>query len=297
MRKSSIFTAILCILMVICSSGCGVKNYLYNYVHLNRPRYIDHSIVADAQPIETIKVLSYNIKYALKVDQAINIIRENEDLIDSDIILLQEMDLAGVKKIAQKLQYNYSYYPATIHPIHKKDFGNAVLSKWPILSDKKIILPSFNSKRQRIAVGATILINNEKIEVFSVHMGIFVKPDQRKQIVNLIVDSVEKDIEYCIAGGDFNTFTKADKKNINSTFLNAEYQLATRGIGWTNKHWYLLNKKTELDHIYVKGMRVRETGKIIDRSASDHLPIWSELALERDSDYSTHSSETKTRIF
>ena len=282
MDKVNILYLLILLISTITLNGCTMQRYLHNYTHLNKPRYasLNFSPKRNYQK-ENIKVLSYNIKYAKKIDKAINILKKYEKLKDADIILLQEMDKKGVEKISSELKYNYIYYPAVIHPIHGKDFGNAVLSRWPIISDQKIILPHFNSNKQRIAVGATIDIDGKRIMAFSLHLGIFVKPDQRKVIMDGVISTIPDEIKHCVIGGDFNTFTKKDRKNIRDAFLIANFKSATKDLGWTNRNWSLLNRKNILDHIYIRGMETIETGKIEDRSASDHLPIWTKLRFEK----------------
>lgn len=39
------------------------------------------------------------------------------------------------------LGMSWVYYPAIFRHRSDKDFGNAVLSRWPIIADKKIVLP------------------------------------------------------------------------------------------------------------------------------------------------------------
>ena len=102
---------------------------------------------------ETIAVVSYNIKLA----EAIDDLSGMSELRDADILLLQEMDHEGTESIASALRYNYVYYPASIHKTGK-DFGNAILSRWPIHSHRKIILPHerWDNKQRRIAVAGMI---------------------------------------------------------------------------------------------------------------------------------------------
>lgn len=281
MDKLSLIYIFMLLFSTLTLNGCSMHRYLYNYTSPTQPRYAAQNFtIARNYNNENIKILSYNIKYAKQIDKAIIILNKYETLKDADIILLQEMDKDGVKKIADTLQYNYIYYPAVIHPLHGKDFGNAVLSKWPIINDQKIILPHFNSNKQRIAVGATIDFDGKKVMAFSLHLGIFVKPDQRKIIMDGIIAAIPDNIEHCVIGGDFNTFTKKDRKNIQDAFIAANFESATKDLGWTNKNWSLLNRKNTLDHIYIRGMRSIAKGKVIDRSASDHIPIWTDLIFE-----------------
>ena len=257
----------------------------HNYSDPRHPRYanFDKTHPHHLCP-SSIKVVSYNIKYSKKVDKAIHIFKSNHTLTEADIVCLQEMDPHGVELFANQLHYNYIYYPAVLHPHHGKDFGNAILSKWPIIEDKKFIFPNPIKKpshRQRIAVNATIQIDQLKIMIFSIHMGVIAKANQRAFQIEKLIETIPDDISHCIIGGDFNTFTKKNSKAIFNIFVAYGYQLATERVGWTFKHWYLFNKKSLLDHIFTKGLWITDTGKIDDHSASDHLPIWVELSFNK----------------
>ena len=73
----------------------------------------------------------------------------------------------------EALGMNYVYYPALLHPVPKKNFGNAILSRWPIVDDEKLILPSKSMTRggQRVAVAATVVVGTERVRVFAVHLS------------------------------------------------------------------------------------------------------------------------------
>ena len=254
----------------------------YNYTHPNRPRYASLNTISETRKFDgTIKVITYNIKLSKKIDKAAQLLAQHDDLNDADIICLQEMDPAGVKYIALTLNFNYVYYPAILHPRSKKDFGNAILSKWPIVADQKIILPKVGTGRlQRIAVYATILVNHTKIAIICVHMKIFAKRLARRIPIDYILDSIDPSVSHCIIAGDFNTFTKSNCKAIFEPFRETNFRLVTDAVGSTYKYWYLLNKKASLDHIFIKGMSVINAGKVTDRKPSDHIPIWGTLKLK-----------------
>ena len=255
-----------------------------NYLSPAEPRYAELNAghVRSPSSCHQLKVVSYNIKFAQKIDQAIDILATDRHVNDADIILLQEMDPSGVIKIAHALKHNYVYYPAIVHPKHEKDFGNAILSKWPILSDKKIILPYTRAdSHQRIAVSSVLKIGSAHIQVFSVHMGIFINASQRKEIIQFLINHVPQDISHCIVAGDFNTFTNTQHHHIHNSFKEADYHLATESVNWTYKHWYLLNRKSNLDHIYAKNLKVVSSGIVNNQSASDHVPVWAVFTFEK----------------
>jgi endonuclease/exonuclease/phosphatase family metal-dependent hydrolase len=191
------------------------------------------------------------------------------------------MDERGVEKIAGALHYNYIYYPAVKHPLYNRNFGNAILSKWPIVFDQKVILPHLDpDKLQRIAVGAVIKVGSKYVMAYSVHLRIWLHPFQRKNQMDRLLNSLPDHFDYCIVAGDFNTFTKFNRSVIFDAFKEHGFRLATENVDWTYKHWYLFNKKSLMDYIFVKNFEVSADGRGSSRKASDHVPIWAEFKFE-----------------
>lgn len=253
----------------------------HNYTHPYKPRYVSLDISTSKNDFNgNIKVVTYNIKFSRNTRKALKLLAQHHELDNADIICLQEMDHRGVKLIAHALKYNFVYYPAILHPRNDKDFGNAILSKWPIINDQKIILPKLGTgKLQRIAVGATLLINNTKITVFCVHMKMFARHHERRIPIDRIINAIEPSVRHSIVAGDFNTFSKSNCRAILKPFKDANFHLATGAIGWTYKYWYLLNREATLDYIFTRGMSVVNTGKVNNRIPSDHIPVWGELKI------------------
>ena len=262
-------------------TGCTNPFHFINYSLSDTPRY--SSTVNPPYKnlnIKKIKAVSYNIKHSAKIKEAVALLKNNKDLADADILLLQEMIPSAVEKIATDLDYNYIFYPAVLHPILEANFGNAILSKWPITFDENIIFPPIKEKsRHRVAVAAKLKINGQNVLVYSLHMGVFMKPRQRSQQVQGILDAINEDIEYCIIAGDFNTIKKKDEDEIIKTFAQSGFEHATSNVDWTYKHWYLMNYKSVFDHIFVRGPKILRSGKVDDRTPSDHLPVWTEFSM------------------
>jgi endonuclease/exonuclease/phosphatase family metal-dependent hydrolase len=275
--------AVLSLLLFLGTSlaGCANPFRFINYSLSNTPRYsFTVNPPYEGMYKETLKVVSYNIKHSAKIKEAIDLLQRNEDLADADILLLQEMIPSAVETIASELGYNYIFYPAVLHPILDDNFGNAVLSKWPITYDENIIFPSVKEKsRHRVAVAAKLKINGKDVLVYSLHMGIFMKPGQRGQQIQGIIDAIDDNIDYCIIAGDFNTIKQKDEDEIIKTFSEAGFKHATSKVDWTYNHWYFLNYKSVFDHIFARGPKILRSGKINNRSASDHLPVWMEFTL------------------
>ena len=224
----------------------------------------------------TIKVVSYNIGFAKNVDRAIHELAEFDELRGADIILLQEMDEAGTQSIAQALRYEFVYYPASIHSYHDKNFGNAILSKWPISDSEKILLPYVNprNKQRRIAVKAVINIQGFKVLTYSVHFETFWLGRRRRDAqIAFLLKSIDGRYRHAVVGGDFNTLTPKSIRELENRFDRMGMERASKGTGWTVRYPFI---GFTLDHIFTKGMSVNRSGISGESVASDHVAIWVE---------------------
>ncbi len=248
-----------------------------NYLEPDAPKFKEDFAATPSSSLlsrkDTIKVITFNIAYAKNIDRAIHELGEWPELQDADILLLQEMDDHGTKRIAQTLQYNYVYYPASVHPRYDKPFGNAILSKWPISVEAKIILPHTNPlrKQRRIAVSATISIGNDQIKVYNIHtetplLSRSKRLDQVKTLIEYILD--QNPLDYIIVGGDFNTAGRQEIESVTQLFNEIGLKRATKKAGATSKFFLTV------DHIYIKGLHVIDTGKGKKSRVSDHFPVW-----------------------
>jgi endonuclease/exonuclease/phosphatase family metal-dependent hydrolase len=149
-----------------CRSGLNYPNPL-------GPRYAGAVSPVPAAPPHpdpaVIRVVTFNIAYGRHIERAIELLQAPlpQPLRSADIISLQEMDAASTARIAGVLGMSYVYYPAIVHPKTGRDFGNAILSRWPIVADAKIVLPHLARFRhtERIATAATILIGDVAVRV------------------------------------------------------------------------------------------------------------------------------------
>lgn len=230
----------------------------------------------------TLKIISWNIKFSEQTETAIAELSEVEALKDADILLLQEMDEAGAEVIAQALHYNYVYFPASIHSHHGKNFGNAILSMWPLSNPQKIILPHQNPKNNqiRIATSAVVTVGDIHISTYSVHTEtVWLSPTKRHEQILKLIESMSNISEYIIVGGDFNTVTPQSIVNLDRRFEQIGLTRASTGAGHTFERGGL---NFTMDHIYTNGMAARENGVWADTQASDHYPVWAIVAVSRE---------------
>ena len=255
-----------------------------NYTRSDGPKF-EGSFAREQLPFDgDLKVVTWNIAFAEQIEQAIADLRSNEELREADILLLQEMDESGTEQIAEALGYNYVYYPASIHSRHGKNFGNAVLSRWPIVDSAKIILPHKNpgNDQIRIATRATIDVDGHQIPVYSAHTETFLLgPRQRKDQIAAVAEEaatiLAQDNDYAIIGGDFNTITPDSLTTLTTILSDAGLEWVSQDAGQTLG---VGGVGVALDHIFANNMSPLAAGVFTGSDSSDHDPVWAILALD-----------------
>ncbi len=242
-----------------------------NYPEREGPRYAGgpDSVQARTQAgISSLRVASFNIEFSQQVDSAITVLARELALRDADVLLLQEMNEQATRRIASALGLWYVYYPAIYHYRTRQNVGNAVLSRWPVVEDKKIVLPHVSRfvGTQRTATVATILVGRDSVRVYSTHLGTMsdVAPAARRAQLLALLDDASA-YPRVIIGGDMNDA--------------AVGQVATaRGYLWPTRRGPPTTRLGRLDHLFFKGLQVPDSGAagtIADVGiASDHVPVW-----------------------
>lgn len=251
-----------------------------NYTDPNDPYFSGHYAVGNLYPIARLTVVSYNIWFAEDIDQAILELREIGSQKELDILLLQEMDEVSTERIAHELQLNYVYFPAAVEPTYDKNFGNAILSRWPIVDAQKLVLPhkSLSNRMNRTATKATVKIYDAEVLVYSIHTeSNFTLPQFREDQFTTVLEDISAQAGLVIVGGDFNTFTEADVSKIEAVYQQAGLMRASEACGYTLVKSGI---KVSSDHIFTRGFLIDETGKLTSATASDHLPIWVTLTFK-----------------
>jgi len=254
---------------VIFLTSCGVAR---NYSEQEMPKFEDTLAKTPPSPTETLKIVSFNIQYANEIEAVIQAFQTHLQLQGADIIMLQEMDDVGTRQIAEAFQFNYVYYPAVVHPHNDKNFGNAILSKWPISDSGKLLLPYQHplNKQQRIAVFAIVTVNAQPVAIYNIHIEVPLLSTAKRleQIETALRHAAQQPVAFSIIGGDLNAVGADVKTSFSSLFREYGFEWATANVGATSKFFM------QLDQLYVKGMSVVATGAQSDVNIGDHYPIW-----------------------
>jgi endonuclease/exonuclease/phosphatase family metal-dependent hydrolase len=195
------------LLVVAGLTGCRTGR---NYESPAGPRYAGGPPAGHADTAVdtgTLRIVSFNLEFGEQVDGAIRLLTSDPALRAANVILLQEMDGQGTARAASALGMWYVYFPAIYHLRTRREFGNAVLSRWPIVDDRKILLPHIArfSRTQRTATGATLRIGTSLVRVYSTHLSTptDVAPAGRRDQLRIILSDAAR-YSHVVIGGDMN---------------------------------------------------------------------------------------------
>jgi endonuclease/exonuclease/phosphatase family metal-dependent hydrolase len=241
------------------------------------------------------RVLSYNIHRAIGVDRLFrperiaNIIRYYQP----DIVLLQEVDdgvprsreLNLATELAGALGFEHYKLGANVS-LRKGTYGNATLSRFPIVRERNIDL-TIGTLKRRGCQHTTLALDeggNRTLEVFNLHLGLSAR--EREQQAGILVRSHEfpalGEGPPCIVAGDFNDWRSRLRPIFTEVFRFACATEGGRKVSLPMKTYPSFSPRGALDRFYFRDLelvRARRCRLALSRVASDHLPIVAEFRL------------------
>lgn len=244
-----------------------------------------------------LRILSYNIHRAIGVDRRFRPERIATVLAhyDADIVLLQEVDVGAPRSrglnLARELAElgNYPYYAVGLNvKLRKGMYGNATLSRYPIVRERNIDLTLDGRKARgclftelELPAGASTPL----LPVFNLHLGLSFK--ERPQQVGRLVRTPEftriETGQPCLVAGDFNDWWT----RLAPLFTEAlGFVCATNhGVGYQNAFltYPSFSPTTGLDKVFCRGpitvLGSRRCRLRVSKVASDHLPVIVDLRI------------------
>ncbi len=276
-----IIIAVVILIFILVAAGAPLLSHraLGDYTDPQGPLYTGAYADKAGKFEGSLRVVTWNMFYGDKLEQTINTLAETPELRDADVLLFQEIDAAGVETIAQRLRYNYVFYPTILDHKRRIEYGDAVLSKWPLSNPAKIVLPVFipGWLESRSSTRATITIDGKEIIAYSTHLDItwmiFRRGESQAEALSR---AANKNNDFIILGGDFNTWLPASIASLDRALGKAGLERLSQGAGYTFE-WAGL--KFILDHVYSEGMGDYRSGVYRRTQASDHYPVWAEMSI------------------
>lgn len=247
------------------------------------------------------RAITYNIHRAIGLDRRFRLDRIADILADhdGDVVLLQEVD-EGVprsrrmnlaKALAEELEYPY-YAMGHNVSLRKGRYGNATLSRYPIIRERNIDL-TVEERKRRGCQHTTIELDgdpdrHQSLDVFNLHLGLSARERQRQAgILARSRELMTLDAGMpCLLGGDFNDW----RSLLRAYFVEGmgfrcatdrETDTGPRAI----RTYPSFTPRGALDRIYYRGgLRLLSVNRCRHQSAriaSDHLPIIATFELHR----------------
>jgi len=240
---------------------------------------------------QEIKVVSYNIRWRSGEDlkKIIKLLRDDPEIGAAAIIGLQEVDRRKkrsghnntAKLIAEELGLHYAWAaPPAPKPTDEEETGVALLSVYPLSDVRRIVLPHEGpGRRRRVAVGATVEIDNRSWRVYSAHAETRISMDKKlEQFKAVLQDLAQYPVTMpAIVMGDLNTWEKGAGRKTIKLFADAGLKTPFGKKPTFRQRVLFVPIELELDWVMLRGLEPTSFG--IDRQieVSDHWPLWTNV--------------------
>ena len=236
-----------------------------------------------------LRVMTYNIHHAEGIDGVLDIERIAGVIADAgaDIVALNEVDnnysarsenKNQPKLLAEALNMHYVYGATlTSGPEDKPHlYGNAVLSKYPIIDSANHKLANAGNEEARCALAAKIKIGDTDYTFIATHLN-HRNGELRIAQANSIIEILESIDTPVILAGDFNCRPGTNAAEVITEKMVSTFAAAGIGSEGTT------GRGTKIDFIFVspdledKIMSAEVVRNDITKVASDHLPMVSDI--------------------
>lgn len=233
-------------------------------------------------PQETLRILAYNIRHGLGMDEQIDLQRTAQVIrrLDPDIVALQEVDrraerTGGVDQatVLGELTGMHAVF-GDFMDYQGGQYGMALLSKYPIEATANHRLPE--GREPRSALAATIRVGESGTEVIVVGIHLYATAEERYAQASRIVDIYENEKRPVILAGDFNSTPDSEVMAL----LRQSWTIPAKG--GDHLTFPSTEPNREIDFIIYRPrerFEVVESRVIHEPIASDHQPVLLEVVV------------------
>ena len=263
---------------------------------LNRRGPAEKRALVEARPVFKggvlrLRVMTYNVHSCIGMDRRSSPARIARMIgkFDPDLVALQELDngkdrsgyLHQAREIAGMLNMHFIYSPILSNG--QDEYGDALLSRWPLTQVAADVLPRYQGREVRGYLWAELDADPLRIQLLNTHLGL--SAAERRLQINALMG--EAAVGQALTRGP--TILMGD---FNATGLGYVWKTVTQQLGdvqqlaasWRPRNtWFSTHPTLRLDHIFVSPeTRVeavhRPTGTDF-QMASDHLPLVADLVI------------------
>jgi len=219
-----------------------------------------------------LRVMTFGIRHGKGMDGKTNLHHIAKEIAEAhpDVVTLQEVDRFSprsgfqdqLKRLAEELGM-YSCFSPSVNLLITQ-YGNAILSRYPIIAKKIQYLGGFIERRSILTV--RLQIGDETVIVLNTHLGVHKK--ERMKQVPILLKVLNKLGRPAIITGDFNMETDDPLMKL----LHTPWQK----IGLQHKLPTFVDG-SEIHHIFVNMPTEQALAKVHPSVVSDHYPVIAEI--------------------
>lgn len=230
---------------------------------------------------QPIRIVSYNIRHGTdyrdypSMDRIVAVLSD----LDADVIALQEVDMnlprSGRQKQAAELarRLNMGYVFGAALRLERGYYGNAMLSRLPILAYNTIPLP--DPEENRCLLQVNLNANGYTLGFFATHLGL----NHHRRVQHIEQSILPAILDFSgpvILAGDFNATSDQKEILLITQHLTDCFDFNSGVILSTFPSYHPAKR---IDYIFVNSLIQVQQSYIIPSDASDHLPVTAEIML------------------
>lgn len=234
--------------------------------------------LAADRPMAPLRLMTFNIHHGEGLDGRLDLDRIAKVIIDAqaDIVGLQEVD-RGVertgrrdllKELADRTGLRYAFGKNI--DLQGGDYGNAVLSRFPIVSEGNRLLEPLGGGEQRGVLQTVLDVAGQRLLVLTTHFDHRRDSVQRPRSAEQMVEMARQWGEGpLVMLGDFNDVPGSAAHRTLTAIATDAWTAAGEGDGYTIP---VAAPTRRIDWILLRGLDA-QTAQVVTTDASDHLPV------------------------
>jgi len=240
------------------------------------------------EPSPTFRVMTYNIQHGAGADNKIDFARTAAAINAEhpDIVALEEVDKGVLRTDKRDLTAELAAltgltgYFSNNFNFQGGEYGNAVLTRFPILEQTNTHYVMLRPKEQRGIIQLTLDVHGRRMLFMVTHIDYRRENEERllnvAEIKSVIAQHPGLPMILC---GDFNDFPNTPVYNAMRQSFDDTWDLIGQGNGWT---FPSPKPKERIDYIWLSPDKSVEPLKVWvpDTQASDHRPLVGDFRLK-----------------
>jgi endonuclease/exonuclease/phosphatase family metal-dependent hydrolase len=230
------------------------------------------------------RAVTFNIHHGVGINDQLDLDRvaQTIEALRPDVIGLQEVDrrfgersnfVDQPRVLAQRLGMRLAYGPAlNLDPLHtgepRRRYGNAVLSRYPIVSRNNVLLPKTAAVEQRALLRARVDLGDRLLDIYTTHLEAH-DPGQRALQAGAVATTFAYRDGRCLLLADLNARPDGVEMAAIAAVLDDAWSVGT-GRGLT---YPATNPTRRIDVVLHSADMVPTAASVIATTVSDHRPV------------------------